>query len=86
MYMKMKTITHTYRVIIEPDGKYFHAYVPTLPGCHTFGKTLAETKKHVREAIELYIESLQLHGDKVPKDKSFESFETVAVKSKRAYA
>ena len=47
---------HTLRVIIEPDGKRFHAYAPALPGCHTHGKTIAEAQKHIGEAIELYIE------------------------------
>lgn len=70
---------YTYRIIIEPDGKYFHAYVPALSGCHTFGKTLAEAKKHAREAIEAYIGSLIKHGEIVPQDNSFESFETIEI-------
>ena len=69
----------TYRTIIEPDGKYFHGYAPALSGCHTFGKTIAQTQKHLREAIELYLESLVADGERVPQDASFESFETVKV-------
>lgn len=82
----MKMLTYTYRVIIEPDGKYFHAYVPALPGCHTFGKTITEAKKRVREAIAVYVESLQAKGEGVPQDESFESFETVVAKPRRLYA
>lgn len=82
----MKTFTYTYRIIIEPDGKYFHAYVPALSGCHTFGKTITEAKKHVREAIAVYIESLQARGEGVPRDESFESFETVVAKQQKVYA
>ncbi len=52
------TTSYTYRTIIEPDDKLFHGYVPALPGCHTFGKTITETKKYLKEAIELYVESL----------------------------
>ena len=48
---------HTFRVIIEPDGKRFHAYVPVLPGCHTHGKTIVEAQKYISEAIELYNDS-----------------------------
>ncbi len=78
---------YTYRIIIEPDGKYFHAYVPALSGCHTFGKTIAEAKKHVREAIEVYVDSLMGHGEPIPQDNSFESFETIEVgRSSRIYA
>ena len=70
----------------NPDGKYFHAYVPALPGCHTFGKTIPEAKKHVREAIAVYLESLLMHGESIPKDDSFESFETVERKREKIYA
>lgn len=78
--------THTYRVIIEPDGKFFHAYVPALPGCHTFGKTVLEAKKYVHEAITAYVEALIKLGEVVPADESFELFETVSIKKQRAYA
>jgi antitoxin HicB len=77
---------YTYRIIIEPDGKYYHAYVPALPGCHTFGKTLAETKKHVREAIEVYLEALASRKESIPSDESFESFETIAFDTHKVYA
>lgn len=78
---------YTYRIIIEPDGKYFHAYVPALPGCHTFGKTIAEAKKHARDAIEVYVRSLIDHGEPIPQDNSFESFETIELaRGNRIYA
>jgi antitoxin HicB len=68
---------YTYRIIIEPDGKAFHGYVPALPGCHTCGKTVAETKNHLQEAIELYLEDLVANGEEIPEDQSFEAFTTV---------
>ena len=37
--------SYTFPTIIEKDGKQYHGYVPSLPGCHTFGKTTEETKK-----------------------------------------
>lgn len=37
-------------VLLENDV----AIVPTLPGCHTQGETLAEVMENVKEAIELY--------------------------------
>ncbi|HBA46160.1 hypothetical protein A2W67_00330 [Candidatus Nomurabacteria bacterium RIFCSPLOWO2_02_40_28] len=72
------TKSYTYRTIIEPDGKFFHGYVPALSGCHTFGKTIAETKRHLKDAIEVYIESLIQEKKIIPSDASFESFETVS--------
>ena len=34
---------HQFTVVIEPDEDAFHAYVPALPGCHTFGATVEES-------------------------------------------
>ena len=73
-------INQTFRIIIEPDTSGFHGYVPALPGCHTWGKTIAQTKKHLREAMELYIECLLESDEVIPEDNSYESFETVSVK------
>ncbi|MEK7617636.1 MAG: type II toxin-antitoxin system HicB family antitoxin [Patescibacteria group bacterium] len=79
-------MNYTYRVIIEPDGKYFHAYAPALKGCHTFGKTIAEAKKNAREAIQVYMESLILDGEKIPNDESFETFQTIRLDKRKVYA
>ena len=73
-------VNQTYRIIIEPDEKGFHGYVPALRGCHTWGKTISETKMHLREAMELFIETLLEYNEPIPEDDSFEAFETVSVK------
>ena len=79
-------MNYTYRVIIEPDGKYFHAYAPALKGCHTSGKTIAEAKKNAREAIQVYVESLVMDGEKIPRDDSFETFQTIRLDKQKVYA
>lgn len=56
-----------YRVLIEQDEDgVFVAEVPSLPGCVSQGTTRAEALSSVREAIALYQESLEAHGDPVP--------------------
>ncbi len=45
-------------VILEDEGGGYIAIVPELPGCHTQGDSLDEVIKNVREAIELYLETL----------------------------
>ena len=56
-----------YRVLIEQDEDgVFVADVPSLPGCVTQGATREEVLSNVREAIALYLESLQEHGEPVP--------------------
>lgn len=56
-----------YRVWIEQDEDgAFVAQVPSLPGCISQGATRSEALANIREAIELYIESLEAHGDPIP--------------------
>jgi len=56
-----------YRVIIEQDEDgIFIAQVPALPGCISQGKTRREALNNIKEAIELYLESLKAHGEPIP--------------------
>jgi len=69
---------YTYRIIIEPDeNNTFHAYVPALSGCHTWGKTIEETRKNIKDAIDVYLRSLRADGEKIPEDKGIEIVETI---------
>ena len=45
-------------VIIEDEDGGYIAIVPELPGCHSQGDSLDEAIKNVKEAIELYLETL----------------------------
>lgn len=56
-----------FRVQIEQDEDgVFVAEVPTLPGCISQGSTRNEALANVQEAMELYIASLEAHGDPIP--------------------
>jgi len=59
-----------YRIIIEKDPVegVFIASVPSLPGCHTFGKNTKEAALMAEEAIEVYIDTLLDLGKRVPID------------------
>ena len=56
-----------YLVVIEPvaDGS-FSAYVPDLPGCVSCGDTIEEARTLIAEAVQLHVESLRAHGERVP--------------------
>lgn len=45
-------------VLLEDETGGYIAIVPTLPGCHTQGDTLEELMANVKEAIDLYMETL----------------------------
>lgn len=59
----------SYRIIFrpEPEGG-FTVTVPALPGCVTYGETLEEARSMAKEAIELYLTSLEKHGDPITDD------------------
>jgi predicted RNase H-like HicB family nuclease len=62
-----------FRVILEPNelGGYT-AIVPLLPGCISEGDTKEETLANIKEAIELYIESLRVDGEPIPTEEMVE--------------
>ncbi|MBU0569266.1 type II toxin-antitoxin system HicB family antitoxin [Patescibacteria group bacterium] len=82
---KIRVNTCTYRTIIEKDGKYYHGYVPALPGCHTQGKTIEETQGNLKEAMELWLESRADLGWPIPEDNIIESLQTVKLPSKATF-
>ncbi|MDI9578408.1 MAG: type II toxin-antitoxin system HicB family antitoxin [Thermoproteota archaeon] len=45
-------------VLLEDESGGYLSLVPALPGCHTQGDTLGEVMDNVKEAIDLYIETL----------------------------
>ena len=59
----------SYTIVLysEPEGGYSVA-VPALPGCATEGETVSEAKRMAREAIELHLECLADHGQRLPND------------------
>ena len=45
-------------VVIEKDEHGFYAWCPELKGCQSQGDSLEEAVANIREAIELYLETL----------------------------
>ena len=52
-------------VIIEKDDFGYYAYCPELKGCHSQGETLDEVLKNIKEAVELYLETLDEEEKKI---------------------
>jgi predicted RNase H-like HicB family nuclease len=68
-----RIILRKFRVILEPNelGGYT-VMVPLLPGCISEGDTKKEALANIKEAIELYIESLQADGEPIPTEEAVE--------------
>ncbi|MCW5977325.1 MAG: type II toxin-antitoxin system HicB family antitoxin [Bryobacteraceae bacterium] len=45
-------------VVVETDEHGFYVWCPELKGCQSQGATLEEALANIREAIELYLETL----------------------------
>jgi predicted RNase H-like HicB family nuclease len=65
-------------IVIENDAEGYYAYVPELSGCHTQGGTFEEADRNIREAIELYLETLDPEEIRVLSSKAIytSSYET----------
>jgi predicted RNase H-like HicB family nuclease len=52
-------MTFKLTAILEQDKDGVFAYCPELKGCHTQGETVEEALGNLREAAELYLETLK---------------------------
>jgi len=60
-------MAHRFTVIFEKEAEGgYHVFCPTLPGCHTQSETVEEGVENIRQAIELYIETLVEDGLPIP--------------------
>ena len=63
-------MSQKYAVIFEQADGNWAAYVPDLPGCITTGKTLEDTERNIREAIQGHLQTLREFGDVIPRPTS----------------
>ena len=54
---KVKVLEYNVVFNTEDEGGY-SCYVPDLPGCVSQGETFEEASNNIKEAIELYLESV----------------------------
>jgi len=66
-------MTKSFKVVLELNEKGgYTVHVPLLPGCISEGDTREEALANIKEAIELYIESLTDDGEPIPSEDSVE--------------
>lgn len=79
--MKKSLKIYEFPTVIEKDADgYYFAYVPSLQGCYTQGKTLEKALYNIREVIQLHIEDRIKQSEFIPirKPVSFISVEVAA--------
>ena len=59
--------TYRFKVVVEPDDDRFHAYCPVLEdhGAATWGRTREEALKHIDEVVQLVVDSMAEHGERL---------------------
>ena len=66
-------------VVFETDEDgYIVASCPTLPGCHTQGRTREEALANIREAIDGYLASIHDRGAPAPPSTEYEIINVAA--------
>ena len=55
-----------YAILIERGKRNYGAYIPDLPGCVSTGKTLAEVRRNIREAIRFHLDGMREDGEPIP--------------------
>ena len=61
--------THRFTVIFEKEDEGgYHVFCPTLPGCRTQAETIEEGMTNIREAMQLYLETLIEDGLPIPNE------------------
>jgi antitoxin HicB len=53
----------------QEDGGYVVMF-PSLPGCHTYGRTLDEAQANAQDALDGFLEALAKIGE-IPPDEGF---------------
>jgi predicted RNase H-like HicB family nuclease len=48
---------HQFTSVIERRGKWYVAYLEEIPGVNTQGRTLAEARRNLKEALAMIIEA-----------------------------
>lgn len=58
-----------FRIVLrpEPEGGYT-VFVPSLPGCITYGDTVEDAIKMAKEAVHAYLESMKKHKEEIVDD------------------
>lgn len=55
-----------YAIVIERAARNYSAYVPDVSGCVATGKTVADTLRNMREALEFHLEGLAEDDQPIP--------------------
>ncbi len=53
-------MSRKFNILFQKDEDGYFVFCPELKGCHSQGETFEEANTNIREAIELYLETMTL--------------------------
>lgn len=53
-------------VTVELSENNYSAFIESLPGCVSTGKSFDDLKKNIKEAVEFHLDSMSEDGDEIP--------------------
>ena len=56
--MQNRFMVYKVNVVFTEDEHGYYVYCPELPGCHSQGDSFEEAKTNIREALDLYLETM----------------------------
>jgi len=56
--LRKKVAARQMTAVFEPDGVGWHVFIPEIAGCRSHGRSIAEARKNIREALALCEEEL----------------------------
>jgi antitoxin HicB len=79
-------VAHTFKVVLypEPDGSGWNVSIPSIQGCFTYGRSLSEARRNIRECLSLFEEDFGGKADEVARDASFEEDIRLPAKARAA--
>jgi predicted RNase H-like HicB family nuclease len=64
---KVAARTRQFVVVLTPEpAGWYSVTCPSLPGCHSQGRGIEHALDSIREAIELTLDDMADHGERIP--------------------
>ena len=72
---------YNFEIVIEKetDGNGYSAYSPSLPGCFSNGKTIEESRRNIRSAIQQHVTALRKKAIAIPQKEQIVHVEELSI-------
>jgi len=84
-----KVESYTFKAVIESDPfedgtLAYHAYIPALPGCRSWGYTVEEALENLAETARMWVELMWERGEPIPQEAEAKAEPQITVNLQRS--